>query len=159
MLSATTIVLVCACAYACAATAAGAKASAAAAAPARSTREAAPSTQAATTPAQQPDPTTPSAAPPAAPSAVDAALRDAMAISYYPSRREQPANKLEDVSTHLYLYYITNNISTVEYGLYQKYLDYLVNDQQFQKFDKTQDREVGDSLPNYVKIFYVTTPR
>lgn len=156
MLSATTIVLVCACA--CAATAAGAKASATAA-PARSTREAAPSTQAATTPAQQPDPTTPSAAPPAAPSAVDAALRDAMAISYYPSRREQPANKLEDVSTHLYLYYITNNISTVVYGLYQKYLDYFVNDQQYQKFDKIQDNEEGGALPNYVQIFYVTTPR
>lgn len=34
-----------------------------------------------------------------------------------------------------------------------------VNDQQFQNFDKTYDSEVGDALPNFVKICLVATPK
>lgn len=37
--------------------------------------------------------------------------------------------------------------------------NYFLNDETFQNFDKTYDREVGDTVPDCVWIFYLTTPK
>lgn len=36
---------------------------------------------------------------------------------------------------------------------------YFLNDETFKNFDKTYGREVGDTIPDCVWIFYVTTPK